>query len=127
MPTIRSSNGRGRSLPSSSVRIGTTSVVQCAPGLVRSSLPSNFESHVGRVAVCAEAIAVGMAGAAGDTDISVIVTVNRGGEVVAPCGICRELISDYAPDAEVIVPGAEGPERVCSRTLLPNKYARARN
>jgi len=122
VPTIRSSNGRGRSLPSSSVRIGTTSVVQCAPGLVRSSLPSNFESRVGRVAVCAEAIAVGMAGAAGDTDISV--TVNRGGEVVAPCGICRELISDYAPDAAVIVPGAEGPERVSIRTLLPNKYAR---
>jgi len=65
-----------------------------------------------------------MAGAAGDTDISVIVTVNRGGEVVAPCGICRELISDYAPDAAVIVPGAEGPERVSIRTLLPNKYAR---
>ena len=87
----------------------------------------HLEAYVGRVAVCAEAIAVGMAGAAGDTDISVIVTVNRGGEAVAPCGICRELISDYAPDAEVIVPGAEGPERASIRTLLPNKYARAKN
>ena len=87
----------------------------------------HLEAYVGRVAVCAEAIAVGMAGAAGDTDISVIVTVNRGGEVVAPCGICRELISDYAPNAAVIVPGAEGPECVSIRTLLPNKYARARN
>ena len=87
----------------------------------------HLEAYVGRVAVCAEAIAVGMAGAAGDTDISVIVTVNRGGEVVAPCGICRELISDSAPDAAVIVPGAEGPERVSICTLLPNKYARARN
>jgi cytidine deaminase len=55
------------------------------------------------------------------------VIVNRGGEVVAPCGICRELMSDYAPDAEVIAPGAEGPERASIRTLLPNKYARARN
>ena len=87
----------------------------------------HLEAHVGRVAVCAEAVAVGMAAAAGDTDISVIVAVNRTGEIVAPCGICRELISDYAPDAEVIVPGAEGPERASIRTLLPNKYARAKN
>ena len=87
----------------------------------------HLEAYVGRVAVCAETIAVGMAAAAGDTDISVIVAVNRGGEVVAPCGICRELISDYTPDAAVIVPGAEGPERVSIRTLLPNKYTRARN
>lgn len=87
----------------------------------------HLEAYVGRVAVCAEAIAVGMGAAAGDTDISVIVAVNRAGEVVAPCGICRELISDYAPEAEVIVPGAEGPERVSIRTLLPNKYTRARN
>ena len=87
----------------------------------------HLEAYVGRVAVRAEAIAVGMAAAAGDTDISVIVAVNRAGEVVAPCGICRELISDYAPDAAVIVPGAEGPERVSIRTLLPNKYTRARN
>ncbi len=75
----------------------------------------HLEAYVGRVAVCAEAIAVGMAAAAGDTDIAVI---------VAPCGICRELISDYAPDAEVIVPGAEGPERVRIGTLLPNKGTR---
>ena len=43
----------------------------------------HLEAYVGRVAVCAEAIAVGMAAAAGDTDISVIVAVNRAGEVVA--------------------------------------------
>ena len=62
----------------------------------------HLEAYVGRVAVCAEAIAVGMAAAAGDTDIAVIVAVNRAGEIVAPCGICRELISDYAPDAAVM-------------------------
>lgn len=83
----------------------------------------HLEASVGRVAMCAESIAVGMGAAAGDTDISVIVAVNRAGEIVAPCGICRELLSGYAPDAEVIVPGAEGPERVRITTLLPNKPA----
>lgn len=79
---------------------------------------------MGRVAVCAEAIAVGLCAAAGDTDIAVIVAVNREGEIVAPCGIFRELISDYSPDAEVMVPGHGGPERVRISTLLPNKYTR---
>lgn len=84
----------------------------------------HLEAYIGRVAVCAEAIAVGMGAAAGDTDIEVIVAVNREGNVVAPCGICRELISDYAPHAHVIVPGVDGPERVPVTTLLPNKYVR---
>jgi cytidine deaminase len=84
----------------------------------------HLEAYIGRVAVCAEAIAVGMGAAAGDTDIEVIVAVDRAGNVVAPCGICRELISDYAPRAHVIVPGVEGPERVPMKTLLPNKYVR---
>ena len=85
----------------------------------------HLEAYIGRVAVCAEAIAVGMAAAAGDTDIEAIVAVNRAGDVVAPCGICRELISDYAPHAQVIVPGIAGPERVPVTALLPNKYVRS--
>jgi cytidine deaminase len=56
--------------------------------------------------------------------LEVIVAVNRDGDVVAPCGICRELISDYAPRAKVIVPGIAGPELVSVATLLPNKYVR---
>jgi cytidine deaminase len=84
----------------------------------------HLEAYIGRVAVCAEAIAVGMGAAVGDTDIDVIVAVNRAGDVVAPCGICRELISDYSPHATVIVPSADGPTRVPVTALLPNKYLR---
>ena len=81
----------------------------------------HLEARVGRVAVCAEAIAIGMAAAAGDTEIETIVAVNPEGEIVSPCGMCRELISDYAPEARVIVPGATGPEVVPVGLLLPNK------
>ncbi|WP_022799601.1 cytidine deaminase [Thermus islandicus] len=84
----------------------------------------HLEATVGRIAVCAEAIAIGMAAAAGDTDIESIVAVNRYGEVVPPCGMCRELISDYAPAAMVIVPGKHGEEAVPVVALLPNKYTR---
>ncbi len=82
----------------------------------------HLEAHVGRIAVCAEAIALGMAAAEGDTDIDTIVAVNQKGDVVSPCGMCRELISDYSPDAHVIIRGAEGAEVVSVSLLLPYKY-----
>lgn len=84
----------------------------------------HLEATVGRIAVCAEAVAIGMAATAGDTEIEMIVAVNRFGQVVSPCGMCRELIADYAPDARVIVPGETGPILVAISDLLPNKYHR---
>lgn len=84
----------------------------------------HLEATVGRIAVCAEAVAIGMAATAGDTEIEMIVAVNRVGTVVSPCGMCRELIADYAPDARVIVPGDTGLILVAISDLLPNKYHR---
>ncbi|MBI4229205.1 MAG: cytidine deaminase [Planctomycetes bacterium] len=82
----------------------------------------NVEAEVGRISVCAEAVAVGMAVAEGDPQISAIVAVRESGEVVPPCGMCRELVLDYAMDAEVVVPGNGGAERVPMADLLPNKF-----
>ena len=81
-------------------------------------------AYVGRIDVCAEAIAIGMGAAEGDTDIATIVAVNKDGHVVAPCGMCRELIADYGPGAGVIVPGPAGDHVVPIAELLPNKYTR---
>jgi cytidine deaminase len=78
----------------------------------------HLEAYVGRVAVCAEAIAIGMAAAAGDTDIDTIVAVNSNGRVIPPCGICRELISDYSSDCQVIITEVE---IVSISELLPKK------
>jgi cytidine deaminase len=78
----------------------------------------HLEAYVGRVAVCAEAIAIGMAAAAGDTDIDTIVAVNSNGRVIPPCGICRELISDYSSDCQVIITEVE---IVNISELLPKK------
>jgi cytidine deaminase len=84
----------------------------------------HLEATVGRIAVCAEAIALGMGAAEGDTSVELIVAVDHKGNVVAPCGMCRELISDYSPTARVIVPSAAGPVIVGVCELLPNKYIR---
>jgi cytidine deaminase len=93
----------------------------------------HLDTYVGRASVCAEAVAVGSAMAAGDRDIVAIVSVrhprpseaNRTIQVVSPCGICREMLSDFAPDCRIIVPKDGGLVRVAPADLLPNKYYRA--
>lgn len=82
----------------------------------------HLEATVGRIAVCAEAIALGVAAMSGDTDVEQIVAVDREGRILSPCGMCRELISDFSPTATVIVPGRDGPSVVSLAELLPHKY-----
>lgn len=91
-------------------------------------------ANVGRIAVCAEAVALATALSAGARGVQTVVAVahphatdtDRDLRVVAPCGMCRELISDFGPDAWVIMPAAEGAlSRVPVLDLLPAKYARA--
>ncbi len=82
----------------------------------------HLEANIGRIAVCAEAVALGMAAAEGDTEVDYVVAVNSKGEVVSPCGMCRELISDYSPSAKVIVPAPDGHTVTTVEELLPNKF-----
>ena len=93
----------------------------------------NIDAYIGRIAVCAEAIAIGRAiTESGDHGIETIVAVrhpkpDEPGEiaVVSPCGICRELIHDYDAKARVIVPDhGHAPRVVSIGELLPNKYRR---
>ena len=45
--------------------------------------------------------------------------------IVSPCGACREMITDYAPSAQVIVPGPDGSAlKLPIATLLPLPYRR---
>ncbi|HET7022416.1 MAG TPA: cytidine deaminase [Xanthobacteraceae bacterium] len=95
----------------------------------------NLDAYLGRMAVCAEAVALGQAVTeVGETGIETIVAVRHPDPeepdqeiaVVSPCGSCRELIWDYDRNARVIVPGADGPVVAGIRELLPNKYSRER-
>jgi cytidine deaminase len=87
---------------------------------------------VGRLSVCAEAVAVGRAMLEGDGSIGTVVAVrhpkpeedDRSVAVVSPCGACREMIVDYDLDAMVIVPGPLAPLKLPARALLPLPYRR---
>jgi cytidine deaminase len=93
----------------------------------------NLDAYLGRMAVCAEAVALGRAVVdLGDAGIETIVAVrhpppgekNQTVAVVSPCGACRELIFDYDKNARVIVPNGKSPAVVPIGELLPNKYTR---
>lgn len=90
----------------------------------------HLEANVGRIAVCAEAVALGRAVSEhGSSDVESIVAVYHAEDgavrIVAPCGMCREMILDYAPDAIVLMPDGNGgyaPRLIAD--LLPDKYHR---
>jgi cytidine deaminase len=93
----------------------------------------NLDAYLGRMAVCAEAVALGRAFVdLGDDGIETIVAVRHPPpsdkdqtiKVVSPCGACRELIFDYDRNARVIVPNGKSPSAVPIGELLPNKYTR---
>ena len=93
----------------------------------------NLDAYLGRMAVCAEAVALGRAVVdSGDAGIDMIVAVRHPSPadkdqtvaVVSPCGACRELIFDYDRNARVIVPDGKSPKVVPIAELLPNKYTR---
>jgi cytidine deaminase len=84
----------------------------------------HLEAYVGRIAVCAEAVALGAAAVSGDTLIDTIVAVYKTGEIVSPCGMCRELIADYAPEAFIILQDENGPFKTPVKELIPLKYSR---
>ncbi|MGI3777998.1 MAG: cytidine deaminase [Janthinobacterium lividum] len=87
---------------------------------------------VGRMQVCAEVAALGRAILEGDGTVECAVALRHpkaeevAGRiaVVPPCGACRELLTDYDPQASVIVPGAGGLRRVPIGVLLPQPYQR---
>src|SRR5256885_8993121 len=96
----------------------------------------NLDAYLGRMAVCAEAVALGqMVTEVGEAGIDIIVAVRHPRPmeadqtiaVVSPCGSCRELIWDYDRNARVIVPGENGPTVASIGELLPNKYPRGKH
>ncbi len=95
----------------------------------------NLDAYLGRMAVCAEAVALGRAVVdLGDDGIDLIVAVRHPPPddkdqtiaVVSPCGACRELIFDYDRKARVIVPNGKvaggGADR---RSVAEQIHARA--
>ncbi len=74
---------------------------------------------------CAEPIALGAALSSGERDFLTIVAIDGGHPgypVMPPCGNCRQLLLDYAPDAMVILNYKNKLVKVKVTELLPAPY-----
>lgn len=90
----------------------------------------HVEANIGRITVCAEPIAIGKAISEGEDQFDTIVAVGHPGprgrkdfRVVSPCGMCRELVTDYGKNTKVIIPMNGKLQKVYMRDLLPHKPA----
>lgn len=70
---------------------------------------------------CGEQIAIGNAITNGERDFVAIVAVRGefGEEILPPCGNCRQMLGDYAPECEVII---ANDHKIKARELLPFAY-----
>jgi cytidine deaminase len=57
--------------------------------------------------------------------VSIVGVVVRGNSfaVESPCGNCRQLLFDYAPDCMVIIPHDDRVVKVRARELLPDAFS----
>jgi cytidine deaminase len=85
----------------------------------------NVENASYTMTLCAERGAVMAAVASGMRGIAALAIVTEAPEPVAPCGGCRQVLVEFAPDVEIISVGAGGVERRWRLTdLLPEPFMR---
>lgn len=83
----------------------------------------NIENASYGACCCAERTAVFKAVSEGSQNFKAIAIVNSGGGETFPCGICRQVLSEFSPDITVILEDGNG--AVHSYTLsqlLPHSF-----
>ena len=92
----------------------------------------HLEGSCRRSSICAEGVAMGTARAGLDPGaplhieavVSVQIKPADQFRIIAPCGVCRELISDYSPDTRVWLTSEAGIHAMAALDLLPCKTRR---
>lgn len=93
--------------------------VRCADGSIFCGI-NVYAIH----GACAEQVALGTAITLGQRDFTTIVAVRgeNGEEIIPPCGNCRQILSDYAPECAVIIDADGTLVKILAHELLPFAY-----
>ena len=102
-------------------RFPVGAALECADGTVYTGC--NVENAVYPAGICAERNAIFHAVAEGHTDFVRIAIAGRSGDFCYPCGICRQVMREFAPELEVICLNGKGEELALPlRELLPHSF-----
>ena len=108
--------------PYSHFRVGAAALTQSGDVIVG----CNVENAAYSPTVCAERVAVFSAFAQGNRHIVAVAIVTPSGATCRPCGTCRQVLSEIAPDADIVLEDGRGGllvERV--QDLLPKAFGPA--
>lgn len=111
---------RGRAYaPYSGFKVGAA--LLCADGTVFTGI--NIESATYTPSVCAERTAFFKAISEGYTDfVKIAVTCDK--EYCSPCGVCRQVMVEHAPDLEILLGNPQGTfKRMSIKDLLPEAFS----
>ena len=93
----------------------------CADGTVFTGC--NIENAAYGPTICAERTALVKAVSEGYREFTTIAVVGKGADYCWPCGVCRQVLYEFAPDMEIISLNGKGEELTRSlRELLPHGF-----
>ena len=78
----------------------------------------NIENASFSLTICAERVALFKAISEGTRQFSHVIIVTDAAKLTPPCGACRQVLWEFAPDAEVVLANGRGQMRVLSMSSL---------
>jgi len=105
--------------PYSGFRVGAA--IRTASGAVFTGC--NVENASYPVSLCAERGALAAMVVAGEREVAEVLIVTEGPEPCPPCGMCRQALWEFGPNARVHMVGRDGASRSLPlRLLLPEAF-----
>ena len=83
----------------------------------------NIENPSLMLSFCAERAALLKALTEGEKSFKAIALVSGDGRYCYPCGSCRQMIAEFAPDIEIYLASRAAIKRYSIRELLPHSFA----
>jgi cytidine deaminase len=104
-------------VPYSSFRVGAALLADDG----RVFVGANIENAAYPVTICAERVALPAALMAGARTFTALAVIGDGPDPCTPCGMCRQVLFEFAPDLVVVAAGTDGSRRrfVLGADLLP--------